>query len=70
MAVPQKKKSVLKCYGVSAYLRTYTFVHVQLYHSVLIFVKGNWRASEASETLIGLNNGNRRYIYILREASL
>ena len=23
-----------------------------------------WRASEASETLIGLNNGNRRYIYI------
>ena len=24
----------------------------------------NWRASEASETLIGLNNGNRRYIYI------
>ena len=21
----------------------------------------NWRASEASETLIGLNNGNRRY---------
>ena len=23
-----------------------------------------WRASEASETLIGLNNGNRRYIYV------
>ena len=23
-----------------------------------------WRASEASETLIGLNNRNRRYIYI------
>ena len=36
----------------------------------------NWRVSEASETLIGLNNGNRRYIYIyiyvyiVREASL
>ena len=24
----------------------------------------NWRVSEASETLIGLNNGNRRYICI------
>ena len=24
----------------------------------------NWRASEASETLIGLNNGNRVYIYM------
>ena len=23
----------------------------------------NWRASEVSETLIGLNNGNWRYIY-------
>ena len=30
----------------------------------------NWRASEASETLIGLNNGNWRYIYIVRETSL
>ena len=37
-----------------------------------LLLKGNcicllifcWRASEASETLIGLNNGNRRYIYI------
>ena len=24
----------------------------------------NWRASEASETLSGVTNGNRRYIYI------
>ena len=24
----------------------------------------NWRASEASETLSGITNGNRRYIYI------
>ena len=23
-----------------------------------------WQASEASETLSGLNNGNRRYIYV------
>ena len=33
----------------------------------------NWRASEASESLIGLNNGNRRYmlyVYIVRETSL
>ena len=32
-----------------------------------------WRASEAGETLSGLNNGNRRYIciiYIVRETSL
>ena len=36
------------------------------------FVLTIWRASEASETLIGLNNGNRRYIYIyiVRETSL
>ena len=25
---------------------------------------GIWRASEASETLSGVTNGNRRYIYI------
>ena len=24
----------------------------------------NWRASEASETLSGVTNGNRRYIYV------
>ena len=32
----------------------------------------SWRASEESETIIGLNNGNRRYIYvyIVRETSL
>ena len=24
----------------------------------------NWRASEASETLSGISNGNRRYIFI------
>ena len=24
----------------------------------------NWRASEASETLSGVTNGNQRYIYI------
>ena len=26
--------------------------------------------SDGSETLLGLNNGNRRYIYILRKTSL
>ena len=26
----------------------------------------NWRASEASETLSGVTNGNRRYIYMVR----
>ena len=28
----------------------------------------NWRASEASETLSGVTNGNRRYIYISESA--
>ena len=26
----------------------------------------NWRASEASETLSGVTNGNQRYIYMVR----
>ena len=29
----------------------------------IIIVNTNWRASEASETLSGVTNGNRRYIY-------
>ena len=36
----------------------------QLFVSVVEHVTVNWRASEASETLSGLNNGNRRYICI------
>jgi len=27
--------------------------------------RGFWKASEANETLLGLNNGNRRYIYCM-----
>ena len=30
----------------------------------LFLYLANWRASEASETLSGLNNGNQRYIFI------
>ena len=30
----------------------------------LIMCVINWRSSEASETLSGVTNGNRRYIYI------
>ena len=45
------------------------------YNQVSLYYKQDyWRASEASETLIGLNNGDRRYmyiyIYIVRETSL
>ena len=47
-------------------------IEVQLAICVRVSTYYNWRASEASETLIGLNNGNRRYIYvyIVRETSL
>jgi len=32
---------------------------------VVIHSYYNWRASKASETLFGVNNGTRRYMYVI-----
>ena len=51
--------------SLSCKLSTLNYAHeTGVYHAYATGVYNFWRASEASETLSGVTNGNRRYIFI------
>ena len=51
-------------FAVTAKVNSPSLCTLYFFNNALLRVPIYWRASEASETLSGVTNGNRRYIYI------